>query len=110
MGTHGGVKTDLPELKDYSYDEIARAEKLSPAVQRYLQLINNPAVCERHPLHVTRHKAWLRSAIPTLLEKSSAEEICRAWSRATDEIINQYWNQWPEENKGLGLFALGKWG
>lgn len=95
-------------LKDPTAPEILEASSFSGAVRRYQSMAvtssKDPAILLRQK----RRQEWLRSAVPALSGSLSSEEVCRAWSQAADQLLQ---DAFQECFKGeVALFALGKLG
>src|SRR5436190_1899371 len=102
--------SELPELSEYSSEELARAERVSPALRHYLQLLQRSAASAKDRLRLKRHEFWARCALATFLDRADAETVCRFWSDASERLIGEAWVLAGCENAGLGLLALGKLG
>lgn len=102
----------IPALEEYSAEQILLVRQYSPAVDRYLNIVNNP--CNEgweYSLRWQRHHHWLRAAMATLLKTATASDVCQYWSHAADTLINQVWTKnGGLENTNLGIFAVGKLG
>lgn len=95
-----------------SSKEIIKARKLSPAIDRYLNLLESPRHKEdgMSSLRVQRHRDWLVAASQSLLKTQSPYEICRQWSHAADRLIDQAWDLAGGTSLDVAIFALGKLG
>jgi [glutamine synthetase] adenylyltransferase / [glutamine synthetase]-adenylyl-L-tyrosine phosphorylase len=101
----------LPEISSYNKDDISAAEKKSPALTHYLNLLkisNDESFSAQ--LRLKRHRAWSRCALATLLDRSPPLDICAYWSEQTDLIVREAWQHVGAGDERLALFALGKWG
>ncbi len=94
-----------------SPEEIIEVEKLSPAFQLYQQWLRRapPENIDDH-LRWQRHQLWSSACAATLLNKESAENICKEWSKNADELITRAFNMANVDNEPLAVFALGKLG
>lgn len=103
-------EVSLPHLESYTEAEIQFAISKSTALERYLRLSQLQPVDTLQKLRIERHKAWLLCALATLLNKSTARDVCLYWSHAADKIAKQAWVESGCAKFNLALFALGKWG
>ena len=100
----------LPDIEDYSPDEIASSESW-PAIQRYLSLLNRQgAKTQSDQLRLKRHRLWLRCALATYFDRASAKDICLFWSKAAEDLIQDAWRIAGCDKAGFALLALGKLG
>lgn len=105
--------TKLPELDSYSDVELEVATDAWPAVARYLDLIRRAekqSLSDNQKLKITRHIAWVRSALALYHSRSTDEEICYFWSEAADANILAAYRMSGLINTGVAIFALGKLG
>ena len=100
----------LPEISEFSEEQLQRAKQYSSAVTHYLNLIRDrPSDVSQH-LRVARHTDWLRAALTTIHKNRNAEDVCRFWSLSADRLATEAWRASGCEKLPLALFALGKWG
>lgn len=100
----------LPQLSEYSDTEIAKAKKVSPAIEHYLHIVSQHPNTPENLYRVRRHKAWLECAFATIFKRANAAKVCAYWSNATDSIVREAWHTSGCQKHKLALFALGKWG
>ncbi|RYZ70266.1 MAG: hypothetical protein EOP05_13550, partial [Proteobacteria bacterium] len=85
-----------------------------PAIERYRTLLAAHAGSlpnsDSAKLRLERHEVWLRCAVATEEDTQSAEEVCRQWSDAADQLILKAWQVSGCESHGYALLALGKLG
>lgn len=95
--------------------ERERAEGFSPALKRNLQLLetflsensDDAHAPNRHEVLLPRIYYWSKAAIDTIANRKHPRDICRDWSKITDEIIlNQFSKYFSND---CSLIALGKW-
>ena len=97
-------------LEDYSREQLTEAANSCPAIERYLELIQHSASSIEDSLRIERHTLWLRAALAVYFNNTSAEEVCRFWSKSADKLLLKAWNHLELDKMALGLFALGKLG
>lgn len=100
----------LPEIKDWTAEQISKACDRSPAVERYLRIIKTKQEHFSDQLRQQRHQAWVRSALATLHTTQSAEEICHWWSLQAIEVLKRAWTHHQLESESVCLVAMGKLG
>lgn len=102
----------LPIRHEYSSHEIAQARDGSPAIARYLNILDNVSQAKDAKTNLTlkRHGAWLESALATFFDRGNAESICLAWSHHADELLKEAWSLAGLNHQPAALFALGKLG
>jgi [glutamine synthetase] adenylyltransferase / [glutamine synthetase]-adenylyl-L-tyrosine phosphorylase len=101
----------LPELKDWSALQLDTARGLSPALARYLTLLETHSA-ETFPdrLRLRRHEDWCRATLATLFATNSAQEVCSFWSQCTLKTLELAWRQHKLEEENICLITMGKLG
>lgn len=102
--------SQLKPLARFTDEERAKASSLSPAIQRYLTLLDQPVSEFADELRHQRHEAWLCCALNTIFDGASTESICHWWSQKADEFVSKAWAEAGLDSESLALFALGKLG
>ncbi len=100
---------NFKKISDYSESDLNFAKKYSPAISRYLPLLDKNCETNFEKIIIKRHTHWLESALAQIHDTHSPQEICKYWSIKTNQILNEVWNLFPD-NDELALFALGKLG
>jgi [glutamine synthetase] adenylyltransferase / [glutamine synthetase]-adenylyl-L-tyrosine phosphorylase len=114
----------IQSVSQYSPEDLQTACSQSPAIQRYLNIVNqypellNLIKFTDLPLHteyacnltLIRHQIWLNCALATFFTTSTVKDICYYWSEQVDHIINSAWENFDLDKEDLLLFALGKLG
>lgn len=104
--------TNLAKLATYSKEEILRACEFSPALERYLNLLKRPEaeLDDKSRLRISRHICWCEAVMATFLKKSTAEDVCNAWSLAAENLIAKAWVLAGGDDLDFIILALGKLG
>jgi len=97
----------LPRLSSYTEDELAWARALSPAIHRYLDLLQRPEIDHLHQIRLT---AWCECGLATLHNRATAAQVCTFWSQSADRILQRAWQECGLENSEALLLSLGKHG
>jgi len=100
----------LPEIAAYTPEQIAAARGLSPAVARYLDLIQQSARDTSGELRLERHRRWCEAALAVLFKTRTPEEVCRGWSLATRAILKKAWQSCGLDGRDVVLMEMGKLG
>ncbi|MBY0384746.1 hypothetical protein K2X05_06265, partial [bacterium] len=100
----------LPEIKDWTAEQVSNACDRSPAVERYLRILEQKSDHFSDQLRHQRHQAWVRSAMATIHATHSASEICNWWSLRAIEILETAWNHHQLDTEAVCLVAMGKLG
>ena len=105
----------ITPVSQYKKEDLEKAKQLSPALARYLNLIDQSPSCPKDQLTLLRHKYWIECTLATLFTKATAEEICSYWSQRSFELIKKAWELTGSEEdlapqSQLALFAFGKLG
>jgi len=80
---------ELQPIQFYSQEQIQQACEKSPAVDRYLKIIQKDDIPD---YFLKRHTAWLKCALAQIFETSSTKDICLFWSLESEKIISEAWN------------------
>lgn len=83
---------------------------LSPAIDRYLLILDSIDPADIHNLKKIRHTAWVDAAGKTLKKTQIAKKICFEWSQVADQLIKKAWSVSRLNETRMALFALGKLG
>ncbi len=102
------LKVGLTDLVDYNPEQWAQAFRYSSAIQRYKSILDR--ISDSSSLHFRRHEAWLKAAMASFHQTASTEEICFFWSRTSEHILVQAWNDAGLDQFPVALFAMGKLG
>ncbi len=86
------------------------ARERSPALDRYLRVLQSPCIDFSDQLRQLRHTAWIRATLATLFQSHSAQEICLFWSHAAEQILSKAWDQHGLAQEPICLVAMGKLG
>jgi glutamate-ammonia-ligase adenylyltransferase len=97
----------IPQLSDYSADDIARADW--PSIPRYFALIKKSPQTVADRIRLKRHETWLRCALATFHERATAADVCRFWSAQADDLIREAWRE-AKGSDTMAILALGKLG
>lgn len=100
----------LPELADFTSEEIIFATDRSPTIKRYWEIHTSKTLAETYPIHALKLKEWLKCSLSSIHNKLSPEEICRHWSNTCDEILKLSWKYFTKDTSTLSFFSLGKLG
>lgn len=100
----------IPGLEDYSKKERDEACKLSPALSRYIHLLNKTHNTFNDELRKSRHLSWTQAAMATILRSSPTEDICTNWSLQSEGILQNAWEHFELQKEPLCLLSLGKLG
>ncbi len=102
----------VPELASYSKEQISRASEFSPALKRYLALLDRESahLNDSSKLRLKRHKVWCESVLATYYKNSTTEEICYGWSLASEKLISEAWQLAGGDDRDFIILALGKLG
>lgn len=100
----------LPQLRDYSAEEQKEFSALSPALDRYAQLLEKNCQSYEDELRLRRHKHWVAATAATLSGTFSSEEVCQYWSEQTQEILCDAWAHHQLDTEPIALIAFGKLG
>ncbi len=96
----------------FSEKDIALAREYSPAIDRYLSLLNihsDTNLDSKQKIKIHRHSAWVECSLNQVLKKLSTREVCHAWSLKTMDIVDEAWSNFSG-HENMALFALGKLG
>lgn len=97
----------LPELHDYSKDEIQKFSDFSSAGKIYFELLNSEGI---EPIFKRRHEAWLRVALANFHNKSDQKARSFHWSKTMDSIVLEAFNKYFTNEDRVLVLALGKYG
>ena len=100
----------LPEISDYSKDQLDAFSKASPAFQRYQNIcqqqadITNPSKF----LRIRRHQAWMKASLASYFLASDESKICDDWTRQVEQICQTAWRLAELDSEPVALVAMGK--
>ncbi len=100
----------LPEISDWSADQLLQARQRSPAVDRYLELLNTTPADFGGKLRIERHRYWTRAALATLHQSHIAQDVCLFWSQAALQILAKAWSHHLLDEENVCLLTMGKLG
>ena len=100
----------VPQLKDWTPADLLRARSLSPAIDRYLKILESPPGSFSDELRHQRHEAWTRAALAALCSNIPAQEICQFWSEACLQILRRAWEKEELHHEQVCLITMGKLG
>ncbi len=100
----------IPEIDQYSPEEIVIARSSWPAIDLYLNLISRVSNGPGDTLRIKRHQAWIRCALATFFRKSSPNDICLYWSKIAESLILEAWKQVGGDQLEICILAMGKLG
>lgn len=89
----------------YRASDIDEAARFSPVLRHYLHF----SFSAQDFLHQSRTEAWLTSALATILNTATAEEVCTSWSDFAKDLLASVFHK-CFQNSPVALFALGKLG
>jgi glutamate-ammonia-ligase adenylyltransferase len=81
-----------------------------PAIERYQRLVAGTPSTIADELRIERHKAWLRCAVATQDDTTSARNVCEWWTDSAEVLIAKAWKESGCLAHGYALLALGKLG
>lgn len=100
----------LPEINQWTPAQLLSARKVSPAVDRYLDLLSTKATDFSSQLRLARHEHWLRAALASIHQTHSAKDVCLFWSQAALKLLSLAWNHHGLGQDTICLLAMGKLG
>lgn len=100
----------LTAIKNYSPEEVKSARKISPALDRYLTLLEKPTTDDLADWRKIRHQSWCEATLATITNKHSCEDICKNWSQKTENLLSKIWQHFQLDQEACILIAMGKWG
>lgn len=104
----------ISSLAEWSTEQLLQARNASPAVDRYLTILENQAPKQKiafgEALRLQRHEAWLKAALSTFHKTKTAQEICKQWSEDTLKILSEAWKEQGLDQENICLIAMGKLG
>lgn len=103
-------KVSLPNISEYSQEQINLAKQKLPAVKQYIEIIskinNDPSLS----VYSQRHSAFVACALSNLYRTAREEDICHHWSSIADKNIQESWNKFSLSTLPIAVFAVGKLG
>ncbi len=100
------ILNSLKDFSSYAASEISEAASFSPALSHYLGF-SFSSISTTH--HESRSKAWIQSALATILNLEKPNQVCKVWSQVASGILQSVFYECFKDSK-VALFALGKLG
>lgn len=101
----------IKKICDYEESDIRSLRELSPAADRYLEILQNSSASSFDArLKKKKLTSWVEAALATYHQTASPKDICLDWSLAADQVIKSASETLSLKEKGLAVFALGKLG
>lgn len=101
----------IKKIHDYEEDEIHSLRQISPATNRYLELLKNSSSSSFDArIKTQRLGSWVEAALATYHQSAPPRDVCKSWSLAADQMIRSVSEVLGLTEKGLAIFALGKLG
>ena len=95
---------NLPEISDYSKDQIQKFSKFSSAAKIYFELLNSKTI---EPIYKNRHEAWLRVALANFYSRANQKMRSAHWSEAMDSIVSEVFDMHFSAEDRVLVLALG---
>ena len=100
----------LTPIKDYSPQQIKAARELSPALNRYLQLLEKKPSDDLSRWRQVRHQSWCEAVLATIYQTASCSDVCRSWTADSEALLKEIWNSCGLDQENCILVAMGKFG
>ena len=100
----------LPEINQYSGEEIEALKKFSPVYEPYCRHAQQAPKDFNEEIRILKHQHWIKCSLASFTNRVSTEEICLYWSHHTDEIIKKAWNHFGLHEFEVSLLSFGKLG
>lgn len=97
--------SSLKPVSSYTASETSVAEKFSPALNHYAAF----TFSSEQSRHQARTSAWMSSALATILNTATSQQVCEHWSHIALTILRDVFNE-CFGSSAVALFALGKLG
>lgn len=100
----------LAPVNSYSSEELNSARLISPALDRYLILLDKKTSDPLSAWRQVRLKNWCEAVLATIYNRAPCEDICKHWTQQTELLLQKIWIHFELEKENCVLLAMGKLG